>query len=99
MTSDLSPATIISALPVLFGVAGTSIGIYSFVSPYNAIRLFGLYSASTEKTTPSHPGASQKSLIYAFGLRNISSGLSTLSLYAFWQFSPICQESVSSLDL
>ncbi|RGP70949.1 hypothetical protein FSPOR_3636 [Fusarium sporotrichioides] len=93
MTSNLSPATIISALPVLFGVAGTSIGIYSFVSPYNAIRLFGLHSASTEKTTLSHPGAFQKSLIYAFGLRNIGSGLSTLSLYAFWQFSPICQVS------
>jgi hypothetical protein len=93
MTSDLSPATIISALPLLFGVAGTSIGIYSFVSPYNAIRLFGLQSTSTEKAISSHSEAFQKSIIYASGLRNIGTGLSTLGLFAFWQFSPICQVS------
>ncbi|KAG8672525.1 hypothetical protein FPOAC1_005801 [Fusarium poae] len=93
MSSDLSPTTIISALPVLFGVTGTSVGIYSFVSPYNAIRLFGLYSTSTEKTTASHLEAFQKSLVYTYGLRNIGSGLSTLGLFAFWQFSPICQVS------
>uniref|UniRef100_A0A4E9E7L2 Uncharacterized protein n=1 Tax=Gibberella zeae TaxID=5518 RepID=A0A4E9E7L2_GIBZA len=93
LTPDLSPATIISVFPILFGVTGTSVGIYSFMSPYNAIRLFGLHSVSTEKTTSSDPEAFQKSLIYAFGLRNIGSGLSSLGLFAFWQFSPICQLS------
>ncbi|KAL4731956.1 hypothetical protein ACLX1H_000955 [Fusarium chlamydosporum] len=93
MTPDFSPSTIVSALPLLFGVTGTSIGIYSFVSPYNAIRLFGLQNTSTEKTTTSQAEAFQKSLIYASGLRNIGTGLSTLGLYAFWQFSPICQVS------
>jgi hypothetical protein len=94
MNTDFSPSTIVSAFPLLFGVTGTSIGIYSFVSPYNAIRLFGLQNSATEKTTTSSQSeAFQKSLIYASGLRNIGTGLSTLSLYAFWQFSPICQVS------
>ncbi|EWZ33339.1 hypothetical protein FOCG_15673 [Fusarium oxysporum f. sp. radicis-lycopersici 26381] len=93
MAAEITTTTIVSALPLLFGVTGTSIGIYSFVSPYNAMRLFGLHTPATEKTASSQSEAFQKSLIYASGLRNIGTGLSTLGLYAFWQFSPICQVS------
>lgn len=92
MTLDISPTAVVSALPLLFGLTGTSIGIYSFVSPYDAVRLFGLQNTSSKKTTPKSE-AFQKSLIYASGLRNIGTGLSTLGLFAFWQFSPICQVS------
>ncbi|SCO50903.1 uncharacterized protein FFNC_13479 [Fusarium fujikuroi] len=93
MAADITTTTVITAFPLLFGVTGTSIGIYSFVSPYNAMRLFGLHAPGTEKTSSFQSEAFQKSLIYATGLRNIGTGLSTLGLYAFWQFSPICQVS------
>ncbi|KAF4964751.1 hypothetical protein FSARC_7350 [Fusarium sarcochroum] len=93
MSSDMIPTTVVSALPLLFGLTGTSVGIYSFVSPNNAIRMFGLQGPATEKGSSSHSDALQRSLIYACGLRNIGTGLSTLGLFAFWQFSPICQVS------
>lgn len=93
MALDISPTAVVSALPLLFGLTGTSIGIYSFVSPYDAIRLFGLQNPSSKKTSSTQSEAFQKSLIYATGLRNIGTGLSTLGLFAFWQFSPICQVS------
>lgn len=93
MALDISPTAVASALPLLFGLTGTSIGIYSFVSPYDAIRLFGLQNTSSKKTSSAQSEAFQKSLIYATGLRNIGTGLSTLGLFAFWQFSPICQVS------
>ncbi|KAF4960176.1 hypothetical protein FGADI_1195 [Fusarium gaditjirri] len=93
MAAEITTTTVVSALPLLFGVTSTSIGIYSFVSPYNAMRLFGLQAPSPEKTASSQSEALQKSLIYASGLRNIGTGLSTLGLYAFWQFSPICKVS------
>jgi hypothetical protein len=92
MALDISPTSVVSALPLLFGLTGTSIGIYSFVSPYDAIRLFGLQNTSSKKATAKSE-AFQKSLIYTSGLRNIGTGLSTLGLFAFWQFSPICQVS------
>ncbi|KAF5567934.1 hypothetical protein FNAPI_510 [Fusarium napiforme] len=91
MATEITTTTVVTAFPLLFGVTSTSIGIYSFVSPYNAMRLFGLHAPEAEKTSSSQSGAFQKSLIYASGLRNVGSGLSTLGLYAFWQFSPICQ--------
>ncbi|KAF4342150.1 hypothetical protein FBEOM_3883 [Fusarium beomiforme] len=93
MAPEITPTTIVSAFPLLFGVIGTSVGIYSFVSPYDAIRVFGLRAPATEKTTSPQSEAFQKSLVYAHGLRNIGTGLSTLGLFAFWKFSPICQVS------
>ncbi|KAM0345082.1 hypothetical protein ACHAPU_006968 [Fusarium lateritium] len=99
MASDISPAAVASALPLLFGLTGTSIGIYSLVSPYDAIRLYGLQKPSSRRSSSKRSSSStesdafQKSLIYSSGLRNIGTGLSTLGLYAFWQFSPICQVS------
>ncbi|KAF5612383.1 uncharacterized protein FSUBG_1460 [Fusarium subglutinans] len=93
MAAGITTTTVVMAFPLLFGVTGTSIGIYSFVSPYNAMRLFGLHAPAADKTSSSQSEAFQKSLIYATGLRNIGTGLSTLGLYAFWQFSPICQVS------
>ncbi|KAF5020285.1 hypothetical protein F66182_7661 [Fusarium sp. NRRL 66182] len=93
MASAFSPASAVSALPLLFGLTGISIGIYSFVSPNNSIRLFGLQAPPADKGPASHSATFQKALIYASGLRNIGTGLSTLGLFAFWQFSPICQVS------
>ncbi|KAF4455767.1 hypothetical protein F53441_1966 [Fusarium austroafricanum] len=92
MASEI-PTTVASTLPLFFGLMGTSVGIYSFVSPFDAIRVFGLHPPASEKASSSHSEAFQKSLIYAYGLRNVGTGLSTLGLYAFWQFSPICQVS------
>ncbi|KAF5551208.1 hypothetical protein FMEXI_3324 [Fusarium mexicanum] len=93
MAAEITTTTVVTAFPLLFGVTGTSIGIYSFVSPYNAMRLFGLHATAADKTSSPQAEAFQKSLIYATGLRNIGTGLSTLGLYAFWQFSPICRVS------
>ncbi|KAF5246152.1 hypothetical protein FANTH_6919 [Fusarium anthophilum] len=93
MAAEITTTTVVTAFPLLFGVTGTSIGIYSFVSPYNAMRLFGLHAPAADKSSSPQSEAFQKSLIYATGLRNIGTGLSTLGLYAFWQFSPICRVS------
>ncbi|KAF4997512.1 hypothetical protein FGRMN_3876 [Fusarium graminum] len=103
MASDITPAAVASALPLLFGLTGTSIGIYSLVSPYDAIRLYGLQkpssssssrrSSSRKSSSSTESDAFQKSLVYSAGIRNIGTGLSTLGLYAFWKFSPICKVS------
>ncbi|KAF5597018.1 hypothetical protein FPANT_4172 [Fusarium pseudoanthophilum] len=93
MAAEITTTTVVTAFPLLFGVTSIGIGIHSFVSPYNSMRHFGLQAPATEKTSSSQSGAFQKSLIYASGLRDIGTGLSTLCLYAFWQFSPICQVS------
>lgn len=92
--------TAVPALPVLLSLTGVGVGIYSFVSPTNAIRMFGLRVPSpTGKDLPSpHAEAFQRSVIYTYGIRNIGNGLASLGMFAFWQLSPICQNNPSAAD-
>ncbi|KAM0425935.1 hypothetical protein ACHAPT_008874 [Fusarium lateritium] len=91
--------TVVPALPVLLSLTGVGVGIYSFVSPTNAIRGFGLRVPSAGKDLPSpHAEAFERSAIYTCGIRNIGTGLANLGIFAFWQFSPICQTNPSVSD-
>lgn len=88
----------IPALPVLFGLTGASVGIYGFFSPNQAVRTFGLRAPTIEKDSiSSHVEAFQRSLIYTYGVRNLGTGLATLGLVGFWQFSSICQDPLAAL--
>ncbi|KAI8652468.1 hypothetical protein NCS57_01310800 [Fusarium keratoplasticum] len=92
--------TVVPALPVLLGLTGVGVGIYSFVSPTNAIRMFGLRAPSpSDKNLPSpHAEAFQRSAIYTYGIRNIGVGLANLGIFAFWKLSPVCQTNPAASD-
>ncbi|RSL41163.1 hypothetical protein CEP53_012921 [Fusarium sp. AF-6] len=92
--------TVVPALPVLLGLTGISVGIYSFVSPTSAIRMFGLHAPSpTDKNLLSpHAEAFQRSVIYTYGIRNIGGGLANLGIFAFWKLSPLCQTNPAASD-
>ncbi|EEU36636.1 uncharacterized protein NECHADRAFT_51923 [Fusarium vanettenii 77-13-4] len=92
--------TVVPALPVLLGLTGVGVGIYSFVSPLDAIRMFGLRAPSpSDKNLPSaHAEAFQKSAIYIYGIRNIGVGLANLGIFVFWKLSPVCQTNPAASD-
>ncbi|KAF4469095.1 hypothetical protein FALBO_4007 [Fusarium albosuccineum] len=94
MSSHISLGAAVPAVPVLLSVTGVSVGIYSFVSPNTAIRMFGLPPPAPEKeSTSPHAAAFQRSVVYAYGIRNVGVSIGQLGLLAFWQFSPICRAS------
>ncbi|KAF4978006.1 hypothetical protein FZEAL_5551 [Fusarium zealandicum] len=94
MTPPLGLAAAVPALPALLGLTGVGVGIYSFVSPYDAIRKFGLRNSSPAKGSDSaHMEAFQRSVIYGYGIRNVGVGLANLGLVAYWRFSPECRVS------
>jgi hypothetical protein len=96
--SPLALERAIPAFPVLLGLTGATVGLYSFLSPNQTIRKFGLCAPTTEKDSiSSHVEAFQRSLIYAYGIRNVGTGLATLGLVGFWQFSSICQDPLAAL--
>ena len=96
-----------SALPVLttlIGSGGFIIGVWSFMSPASAAQSFGGYmarvldaTASSSKTdgtwSESHDKSSNFAYVYSHGIRNLTQGLSILSLTAYWQLSGPCQRS------
>ncbi|KAI8712465.1 hypothetical protein NCS52_01344800 [Fusarium sp. LHS14.1] len=86
---------VVPAFPVLLGLTGVGVGIYSFVSPLDCIRMFGLRTPSpNDKVLPSpHAEAFQRSAIYTYGIRNIGGGLANLGIFAFWKLSPVCQNN------
>jgi hypothetical protein len=97
------------ALPTLTGLIGSGgfiIGIYSFLSPVKAARVYGVdlplltkgSPAAEEKAGLANPAISRSddksrhvAYIYAHGVRNFVTGLTILSLTGFWQFSAQCK--------
>lgn len=89
----LTTASLRPALPVFSGLLGSLSlmgGLYSFSAPEAAAKEFGI--VLDESSSPS-VRASQTTFVQAVGLRNLVTGVSTLSILAFWQLSSICQAS------
>lgn len=98
-------------LTALIGSGGFIIGIYSFVSPVSAARIYGVElppaPTATEKPddnphlwSPDHspqPQSPHLAYIYAHGIRNFVTGLSILSLTAYRLFAPECQSRAAGL--
>lgn len=88
----------------LIGSGGFIIGIYSFISPVAAARVYGvdlpsLATITTRNRKKDISAASAStgdvskhlSYIHAHGIRNFVTGLSILSMTAYWQFSDQCR--------
>ncbi|KAH7254939.1 hypothetical protein MRS44_016406 [Fusarium solani] len=92
--------TVVPVLPVLLSLTGVGVGLYSFVSPTNAIRGFGLRVPPATGKDPSsaHAEAFQRSAIYTYGIRNIGISLASLGTFAFWKLSPVCQTNPTAAD-
>lgn len=73
---------ILPGTTTLLGLTALTSGLYSLSAPLTVIKGFGL----TPPPSPSSPHAStfQTSLIHAYAVRNIGSGLSTLGLTLAW---------------
>lgn len=82
----------VPAVPFFLGLMGAGMGVYSLTSPYEAIHGFGLRGPPADKATP-QADAYQKSLIYAYGIRNLGVGLGSMGLFAFGQFHPLCHSN------
>lgn len=90
MASSLFSAARPLVLPTitsLLGLTGLGGGLYSFIAPEKVIRGFGLGPPPPKDHTSMHAQAFQRSAIYAYGIRNLASGLTVLGLTAFWQLS------------
>lgn len=105
------------ALPTwtaIIGSGGFVIGIYSFLSPVNAARIYGVdlpvlnrtahitkgNTGSFDPTTSSSANISRHvAYIYAHGIRNFVTGLTIISLTGFWQFSAQCRASATASSM
>lgn len=81
-------SAVLPGLTVLLGTGGVLGGLYSFQSPFEWARQFGVVCSSDSKSSLEH-----RALIQTIGIRNIASGGSLLALTAFWQFSALCRAS------
>jgi hypothetical protein len=103
------PPWALPTLTALIGSGGFIIGIYSFLSPVQAARVYGVdlpvlnhdvQATKDNKELVSSAQSQQDNIsrhvayIYAHGIRNFVTGLTILGLTGFWQFSPQCQASV-----
>ena len=109
MSLSHPPRWALPTFTALIGSGGFIFGIYSFLSPIQAARVYGVdlpvprhagldtKGADTQVATPaqSQPDGISRHVayIYAHGIRNFSTGLSILGLTAFWQFSSLCRTS------
>ena len=108
---SLSLLTHSSTLPILttlIGTGGLTVGIYSFINPIAAARIYGVpvqisgptltdvlasTSSAASSTSDLPPQATQtgddndSSYIHALGIRNLTTGLTILSLTAYWHFT------------
>ncbi|KEF57117.1 uncharacterized protein A1O9_07307 [Exophiala aquamarina CBS 119918] len=103
------PTWALPTLTALIGSGGFIVGIYSFLSPVQAARVYGVDLPMLSQTVHETKHSTKESVladqsqpnnilhhvayIYAHGIRNFSTGLSILGLTAFWQFSPYCRTS------
>lgn len=79
-------------LPVFAGMMGSlglMAGLYSFSDPAGATKQFGLQ----HEESSSQAQGFQAAMSQAIGIRNISGGITILSILATWQFSTLCQVS------
>ena len=97
---SVSSATplILPTITTLLGLTGLGSGTLALTSPFGAIRAFGLgppSSSASDKssTAPSHAEAFQRSVISAYGLRNLSGALTILGLTSMWKLSSLCRTS------
>ena len=89
-----SVETVLPVLTALVGSGGFTIGLYSFVSPVSAARIYGIpVTPANEKIAVSTTISKEEAYVYAHGSRNLAIGTSILGLSAFWRFSSICQLS------
>lgn len=102
------PPWALPTLTALIGSGGFIIGIYSFISPVKAARVYGVdlppliqgSQTPQEKNASSGPAKPRPDVIsrhvayiYAHGVRNFVTGLTILSLTGIWQFSAVCRAS------
>lgn len=76
------------------GLTGLASGVYGLISPFEAVKVFGLYPPSTPSTD--HAKAFEGGLANAYAIRNVGTGLSLISLLLFWsqQDDPVRREMV-----
>lgn len=102
------PPWALPTLTALIGSGGFTIGIYSFLAPVQAARVYGVdlpvlnhddqptkdnkESVSSVQSRPDNISR-HVAYIYAHGIRNFVTGLTILGLTGFWKFSPQCQAS------
>lgn len=94
--------------PYIAGVVGSGsliVGLYSFTSPLNAVRIYGTrpLSISAQHTeqddspkTKSAVNEWTQTLSYGHGVRNTATGLSIISLATYFHFepSPVAAEAI-----
>lgn len=97
---------ILPILTVMIGLGGLVVGLFSFISPVSAARMYGFElptstSRSKPKKTDDDPTTRDQhnriACIHSLGIRNLVVGLTILLLTWYWQFntsSPAVQVGV-----
>lgn len=91
--------TILDRSPYIAGIVGSGsliVGLYSFVSPLSAIRVYGTRPSSGQAQPKKDDDSSlgslstewTRTLAYAHGVRNTAMGLSIISLCAYYHVEP-----------
>ncbi|KAK5078476.1 hypothetical protein LTR64_003112 [Lithohypha guttulata] len=95
-----------SALPfltTLIGTGGLTVGIFSFIDPIAAARIYGIpvpnskptitsilapnpstFLLPTNRSSSKEPTARELALVHALGIRNLTAGLTVLTLTGYW---------------
>lgn len=96
------PPTVLPILTTAIGAGGLTVGIYSFINPTVAARIYGVPVSTSSATpttilftTPSSRAARDTanlqsrdhSYIHALGIRNLTTGLGIITLTAYWHFT------------
>lgn len=86
-TTSLRSA-VLPGFTVLLGTGALVGGLYSFQSPFDWARTYGVVANTDSKSS-----FEQTAFIQAVGVRNIASGVSLITLTTYWQFSSWCRAS------
>ncbi|KAK5948812.1 hypothetical protein OHC33_010236 [Knufia fluminis] len=103
ITAFLSSPSPLALLTTAIGTGGLTVGIYSFINPTAAARIYGvpvtipsttltniLCSSSSSSTATSEAATLESrdlSFIHALGIRNLTTGLSVLVLSGYWHIT------------
>jgi len=101
--SVLVSPTLLPTLTTAIGIGGLTVGIYSFINPTAAARIYGVpvrtSSATLTNILSSSPSASTAtsgtailnsrdfSYIHALGIRNLTTGLGVIALTGHWHLT------------
>lgn len=92
-----SSDTVITIIATALGLMGLGGGVCSFISPRDAIKLFGLIPPaplpSDKVEPPNRVDDFDMSMVRVYGIRNVGSGLSTIGLTALWKLSPAYRDT------